>query len=291
MKMRRTLLGYLPLESPIHRFHPLIKLFFLIIVSLYPMLIDAPEWNILGAILVAMLFILSRVPLKILKYYTAIMLNIFWIIFIAYVFFGGYTQGYHVITKIGPIIVSWENLSMVLVVYSRMFFAILVIIFFLSVTRERDIIVSVEALRLPYVIAYTIGLAFRSIGLSLIDFNTIREAEKARALDIKALPLSQKIKKFGMYIVPLVALAIRRTDEVSNALDSRGFKFTGLRAKHKRTNYIASKYRLQTRDYAVLALMLSILILIIYLKYYMRLLTVNSSLMLMALSRILGVGA
>jgi hypothetical protein len=31
-KMRRTLLGYLPVESPIHAFHPIIKTFFLLII-------------------------------------------------------------------------------------------------------------------------------------------------------------------------------------------------------------------------------------------------------------------
>jgi len=267
-----------------HKFHPLIKTFFLLIVSAYPLLIDPPEWNLIGAIVMIIIFVIARVPLRILKYYTAIMLNIFWIIFIAYTFFGGYMPGYHIITKIGPIIISWENIMMVFVIYLRMFFAILVIIFFLSIARERDVIVGVRALKLPYVIAYTVGLAFRSIGLSIIDFNTIREAEKARALDIKALPLAQKIKKFGMYIVPLVALALRRTDEVSNALESRGFKFTGLRG-YKRSDYIVSKYKFQAKDYVAVIVMISILTLILYLKYFTPYMSLHNSILLKILSR------
>lgn len=288
VKMRRTLLGYLPLESPMHKFHPLIKTFFLLIVSAYPLLIDPPEWNLIGALVMIIIFVIASVPLRILKYYTAIMLNIFWIIFIAYTFFGGYMPGYHIITKIGPIIISWENIMIVFVIYLRMFFAILVIIFFLSVARERDVVVGVRALKLPYVIAYIVGLAFRSIGLSIIDFNTIREAEKARALDIKALPLAQKIKKFGMYIVPLVALALRRTDEVSNALESRGFKFTGLRG-YKRTDYIVSKYKFQAKDYVAVTVMIGILALILYLKYFTPYMSLHNSILLKILSRFFGV--
>lgn len=273
-----------------HKFHPLIKTFFLLIVSAYPLLIDPPELNLIGAVLMIIIFMLAKVPLRILKYYTAIMLNIFWIIFIAYTFFGGYMPGYHVIAKIGPITISWENIVMVFVIYLRMFFAILVIIFFLSVARERDVVVGVRALKLPYVIAYIVGLAFRSIGLSIIDFNTIREAEKARALDIKALPLAQKIKKFGMYIVPLVALALRRTDEVSSALESRGFKFTGLRG-YRRTDYIVSKYRFQAKDYVAIAIMVGILVLVIYLKYFTPYMSLHNSVLLKALSQFFGVKA
>ena len=98
----------------------------------------------------------------------------------------------------------------------------------------------------------------RSIGMSLVDFNTIREAEKARALNINELPFREKIKKFGLYIVPLVALAIRRSDEVSNALDSRGFKISG----EGRTDYITTKYKYRKFDYIAIAVMLIFLLLI-----------------------------
>ncbi len=287
-KMRRTLLGYLPVESPIHAFHPIIKTFFLLIISVYPLLIDNPEWNIVGIVAMFAIFFLSRVQLSIIKFYTTIMLNIFWIIFIAYTFFGGYTPGYHVIARWGPILISWENIAWAITVYLKMFFAILVIIYFLSVSRERDVILGLRWVRLPYVIAYMIGLAFRSIGLSLIDFNTIREAEKARALDLKALPLTHKIKKFGLYIVPLVALALRRTEEVSNALDSRGFKFTGLRG-YRRTDYLLSKYRFQSKDAAALGLMLAILAVLTYFRYFTPLLTGQSSALLRLLGSWMGV--
>ncbi|MCD6323636.1 MAG: energy-coupling factor transporter transmembrane protein EcfT [Desulfurococcales archaeon] len=287
-KMRRTLLGYLPIESPIHTFHPIIKTFFLLIISMYPLLIDSPEWNIVGIVAMFAVFIASKVQLSILKFYTTVMLNIFWIIFIAYTFFGGYSPGYHVLARVGPILISWENIWWAITVYLKMFFAILVIVYFLSVSRERDVVLGLRWLRAPYVIAYMIGLALRSIGLSLIDFNTIREAEKARALDLKALPLTHKIKKFGLYIVPLVALALRRTDEVSNALDSRGFKFTGLRG-YKRTDYLLSKYRFGGKDLVAVALMLGILAAILYFRYLTTALTPSSSMLLQGIAGLLGV--
>ena len=288
IRMKRTLLGYLPVESPIHSFHPIVKTFFLLIVSVYPLLIDSPDWNLVGISVLLIIFYLSRIDLSILKFYTTIMLNIFWIIFIAYTFFGGYSPDYHVVGRLGPIIVSWENIAWAFSVYCRMFWGILIIIFFLSVSRERDVILGLRWLRLPYVISYTVGLALRSIGLSIIDFNTIREAEKARALDIGELPLTHKIKKFGLYIVPLMSLALRRTDEVSNALDSRGFSFTGWRDS-KRTEYMLSKYRVKLRDFLAIALMTLVLLTLLYLRLATTVLSTDNSLILRLLARALGV--
>jgi energy-coupling factor transporter transmembrane protein EcfT len=43
--MNKTLLGYVPEQSPIYVIHPFVKLFFMLVVSLFPILIYAPEWN------------------------------------------------------------------------------------------------------------------------------------------------------------------------------------------------------------------------------------------------------
>ena len=44
--MNKTLLGYVPEQSPIYAVHPFVKLFFLLVVSLFPMFIASPEWNL-----------------------------------------------------------------------------------------------------------------------------------------------------------------------------------------------------------------------------------------------------
>jgi energy-coupling factor transporter transmembrane protein EcfT len=56
-----------------------------------------------------------------------------------------------------------------------MFFGILIIIFFLSTSREKDIIVSLKTLKLPHGFSYAIGFALRSIGLALIDLYYVKQ--------------------------------------------------------------------------------------------------------------------
>jgi len=274
MKLKRTLLGYLPEESPIHSFHPLSKLLFLILVSAYPMLTDNPDVNVLGVIFLLILFFYSKIPLSILKFYTTIMLNILWIIIIAYTFFGGYSPSYTVIAKLGLFTISWENIAWAISVYVKMFFGILIIIFFLSTSREKDIIVSLKTLKLPHGFSYAIGLALRSIGLALIDFNILREAERARALSLSELPFIQRIKKFGLYIVPLLIIMLRRADDFANAIDARGIN---LFSSQKRTDYIAAKYLFHVRDYLLFSILATVFLFLLYLKFSSNILASSSS--------------
>ena len=53
--MNKTLLGYVPEESPIYAIHPFVKLFFLLVVSLFPMFIAAPEINLLLMLIIIFL--------------------------------------------------------------------------------------------------------------------------------------------------------------------------------------------------------------------------------------------
>lgn len=59
------------------------------------------------------------------------------------------------------------------------------------------------------------------------DIKIIREAERARGLDETALSLADRAKLYAMYLMPLFTLAIRRTDEISNALYARGYTPSG----------------------------------------------------------------
>jgi len=273
-RMKRTLLGYLAEDSPIHLLHPFTKLMILLIVSAYPMFIDMIEINIAGTIIMVLVLSISRVELMILKRYKTILLNLFAIIAIAYTFFGGYSPEYRLIAELGPIKIAWENLRWAITVYAKLVFAVMIVIFFLSTSRERDIIIALRTLRLPYTVSYVTGLAFRALGLSLIDFFIIREAEKARAMNIDELKFTQKIKKFGLYIIPMTALVLRRAEEVSNALDARGFKLT---TEGKRTDYILTKYKIKNIDWVVNIILFVLLVVIIVMRYGLGLLTTRFS--------------
>ena len=117
-------------------------------------------------------------------------------------------------------------------------------------------LVAFRTLRLPFIASYVIGLSIRSAGMFLEDFRTIREAEQARGLDTKAMRFSDQVKLYMMYLVPLFSIALRRADEISNALFSRGFTITGkVKGGGKRADYIRSLYKFRTIDVITLVIM------------------------------------
>jgi energy-coupling factor transporter transmembrane protein EcfT len=88
------------------------------------------------------------------------------------------------------------------------------------------------------------------------DFRTIREAEQARGLDTKAMRFSDQVKLYMMYLIPLFSIALRRANEISNALFARGYTITGRTSTGKpREDYIRSTYSYSRRDYIAIAAM------------------------------------
>ena len=82
------------------------------------------------------------------------------------------------------------------------------------------------------------------------DFRIIRQAEQARGLDTSAMKFSDQVKLYMMYLIPLFSIALRRADEISNALFARGYTLTGqVEGGGKRSDYILMQYKMNTKDW------------------------------------------
>lgn len=278
-KMMRTLLGYIPANSPMQKLHPITKIAFLLLVSAYPLLVNTPGLNALGLVAMLILLQVSNVELSILKQYRYLIVSLIAVVIVAYTFAGGYAPGYTILYRLGPVIISLQNEIFAVVTAMKLVFAVFVIIFFLSTIREREIVQGLRFLKLPYSVCLVAGLSFRAIGVSLIDFFTIQEAQKARAFDLSTLPIMEKIKQYGMYVVPVFAVALRRAEDVSLALDARGFVMFGRKTvKTNRTDYILSEYKIKALDVAIIAILIALLVLIVMGDYYFGWFKITSSL-------------
>jgi len=255
--MNKTLLGYVPTESPIYAIHPFVKLYFLLIVSLFPMFVTAPEWNMLLMLVIILLMWISRVDMRTLKIYVPVAISMGSIIIISYVLLGGTHPEYQLIAKFAGIKVYWERVRDAIVVYFRVLPMIFTMVFFLSTSRERDVIVAMRTIRLPFVVTYVFAMALRSAGMVLEDFQIVRQAEQARGFDTTGKSLAYKIRKYVNYMIPLFALSLRRSEEFTNALVARGYAFTGEASRVKRADYVLTHYSFKYFD-AIFTALISI---------------------------------
>ncbi|MBN1452455.1 MAG: energy-coupling factor transporter transmembrane protein EcfT [Anaerolineales bacterium] len=255
--MNKTLLGYVPTQSPIYAIHPFVKLFFLLIVSLFPMFVTAPEWNMLLMLVIILLMWISRVDMRTLKIYVPVAISMGSIIIISYVLMGGTHPEYELIAQFAGIKVYWERVRDAIVVYFRILPMIFTMVFFLSTSRERDVIVAMRTIRLPFVVTYVFAMALRSAGMVLEDFQIVRQAEQARGFDTTGKSLVYKIRKYVNYMIPLFALSLRRSEEFTNALVARGYAFTGEASRIKRADYVLTHYSFKYFD-AIFTALISI---------------------------------
>lgn len=275
--MNKTLLGYVPDASLIYKVHPSVKVLFLLVVSLFPMFISAVEWN---AALIAALFILligSKVDLKTLKIYIPVAISMGMIILLSYTVLGGRHPQYNVVATPLGIPIYWERIRDALVVYFRILPMILTMVFFLSTTREREIVVALRSVRVPFVVTYVLAMSMRAAGMVLEDFRIVRQAEQARGFDTKGKSLPYKIRKYVMYMIPLFALSLRRSEEFTNALLARGYSFT---ANLRRPDYVLTRYRFAWWDGLTCVAILAAFLALLYGRYALGRFTVEDSALL-----------
>lgn len=247
--MNKTLLGYVPNESPIYAVHPFVKLYFLLVVSLFPMFVSAPDWNIGLMVVTILLMWISKVNMSTLKIYVPVAISMGTIIFLSYTVLGGTHPEFELLARVWGINFYWERIRDALVVYFRVLPMIFTMVFFLSTSRERDIIVAMRSIKVPFVVTYVFAMALRSAGMVLEDFGIVRQAEQARGFDPAGKSIPYKIRQYVMYMVPLFALSLRRSEEFTNALVARGYAFTGEASRIKRADYILTHYSYKYFDY------------------------------------------
>jgi energy-coupling factor transport system permease protein len=265
--MNKTLLGYVPDESPIYAIHPFVKLFFLLVVSLFPLFISAPEWNFALIVILILLMWYSRVNMRTLRIYIPVMISMGTIILLSYTVFGGTQPQYELLFRVIGVNIYWERLRDAIVVYTRILPMIFTMVFFLTTSRERDVIVAMRSIRIPFVITYVAAMALRSAGMVLEDFGIVRQAEQARGFDTAGKSLPYKIRKYIAYMIPLFALSLRRSEEFTNALVARGYAFTGEMARVKRADYILTHYKFTSLDLFLSVVIALTFVAILILRY------------------------
>lgn len=285
--MNKTLLGHVPTQSPIYAIHPFVKLFFLLIVSLFPMFVTAPEWNMLLMLVLILLMWISRVDMRTLKIYVPVAISMGSIIIISYILMSGTHPEYQLIARFAGIKVYWERVRDAIVVYFRILPMIFTMVFFLSTSRERDVIVAMRTIRLPFVVTYVFAMALRSAGMVLEDFQIVRQAEQARGFDSTGKSLAYKIRKYVNYMIPLFALSLRRSEEFTNALVARGYAFTGEASRIKRADYVLTHYSFKYFD-AIFTTIISIsFIALLFMRYGYDYFAIDESVLLNWLKNIL----
>jgi energy-coupling factor transport system permease protein len=126
-------------------------------------------------------------------------------------------------------VVDWVFVSLELAVIITLRLILLAGAFalFFSTTTPAELRLALEWLRVPYRYAFSISLAFQSVGLLDDEWRTIREAQRARgAWSSTGSSWREMIRRTGDLValaVPAVVLTTKRAWSMTEAAYARGF--------------------------------------------------------------------
>jgi len=130
---------------------------------------------------------------------------------------------------------------------------------FLSTTRHEEFINGLIRLGMPYPFAFALSTALRLVPTFVGAGATIIQAQISRGLDLETGNIFSRVGKFIPQAVPLFIYAIRHTNYLAMALESRGFD-----PQSPRTLYYEP--HLSRKDYGVLVFFVFLFGIMLYMR-------------------------
>jgi energy-coupling factor transport system permease protein len=207
--------------SFIHRLDPSVKLISLLLLFCQPLLSSDPLY-LLGSVAMAFLLGLVGKSLSVFFRMKGLLISLFLASTVLWSIFhqgGGYTDR------------LLHGVAMGLRICSLIMFGIV----FLATTRVEETVFGLERLGLPYRVGFVLSMAIRLLPTFSSTGSEIVEAQRARGYDPFSGGLISRIRKSIPLIAPIFLYALRRADQISIALEVRGF------GSKKRTRYLEGK--------------------------------------------------
>ncbi len=129
----------------------------------------------------------------------------------------------------------------------------------LAATKNEELTNGLIKMRLPYPVAFALSTALRLVPTFAGAGATIVEAQVSRGLDLESKNVFTRLGKLIPLAVPMFISAIRYTNLLAMALESRGFT-----PDSTRTLYYEPSMR--GRDWTVLAFLMVLLAIFLYLR-------------------------
>lgn len=239
--MREITLGqYYPVESPVHRLDPRIKLLASIIYI--AMLFFVRHFIVFGAIAAMLLVViaLSRVPLfKVLKSLKIIIfLLVFMLIMTVFFYSGTGTLWW----SFGIIKIYKEAVINALFLCARLILLVLGPTMLTYTTTPVELTDALESVLKPFsligipvhYLAIVMQLALRLIPTFLEETDKIINAQKSRCADFDSGNIFKRAKAMVPVLIPLIISAIKRADDLADAMDSRCYRGAKGRTRYKK---------------------------------------------------------
>jgi energy-coupling factor transport system permease protein len=204
-----TLALYIPAETPLHRLHPLTKLLGFLELVVAAFVVDRPTLLLALGVPAATLFVLAGGGQHLRRFAPALVVIVAATVLIWTFFYGAATraQGFRFGLSMGIRLATFLVTGFL----------------FLGTTRMEEVAYALRQLGVPFLVGFTLTLAFRLVPVFFESAVTIVQAQRCRGLDLHRGGWLARLRRFAPVIVPVFIGALRRADRMAMALELRGF--------------------------------------------------------------------
>jgi len=242
----------------LHRMDPRVKIAAVILLSLLAFVLTELLYLVGLLAFIFLLLLLARARLSKTVFALKFVLRLMLLIAILWPFFD--RSGMPVLASLGPISITepaiWRGATSAVRVGCLA--AVWYILMF--TTSQRDLVLALVrmGLRFDYGLTVAITLRFFPTFVSIID--SITDAQKARGLEFERGNLAKRSRNYVAVLVPAIVSALRTSDSLSLALQSRAYG-----ARTDRT-YVRELH-MRSTDYLALAAFIVLLVLPFMARY------------------------
>ncbi|MBA7700861.1 Energy-coupling factor transporter transmembrane protein EcfT [subsurface metagenome] len=270
--MRKALI-YFEEDSFFHKMDPTFKMLWILLISILTFLKNiGPNYSsvihqlIIHIIVVIIALTLCKIGfiryIKAMSLFisTAVFILIYKALFYPYTTTESFTRIY----ELSFVKITHEGIFEGIGVALRILILTSLSIIFILTTEPKKLVQSLmQVAKVPYRIGYTLFAALRFIPLVYEEHKNITNAHLIRGVGFSRIGLYSKLNLLKSSIVPLLISGIRRAQEVSIAMDSRGF------GAHKERTII-DEIKVRTLDKIFIFITLLLMIFYIFFLMYFK---------------------
>jgi energy-coupling factor transport system permease protein len=251
---------YLEKDTLIHRLDPRTKIVSSLLLILCALIFNHPLYLAAIFFLILLISLVSSSIKQLLK----LKYLLFLLTFFSLILWPFFVKGKSVLFYLLSYPVYKESFYYGLAMGIRLICFVIVGLIYVSTTKNEETTYGLIAFGLPYAFSFAISVALRLVPTFVDTALTIVEAQISRGLDLESKNPLKRIKVLLPLAVPMFVTAIRKTNMLGVALESRGFN-----PSSKRTFYLQLK--MERKDLIALLSVLSFSALCFYIRVFLGL--------------------
>lgn len=225
---------YLDRDTLVHRLDPRTKILGLAAAFALTLAFNHPAYVAGAAVLILSAALLSRSLVNLWRL-RAILALLF---VFSCILWSVMVRGPSELARLGPVALTRESVLYGVAVGLRLDAMVAAGLVFLSTTRVEEFTAGLRRMGLPLPVSFAFSLAFRFVPTFADSAYTIIQAQKSRGLDLESGGIVTRLRRHVPLLIPAVVGAVRNTDLLAMALESRGFGAGG-----QPTEYVELKMR------------------------------------------------